>query len=153
MQSHEALKLAIGPKATEYAKRLGLSSSTVYKWTEPSADYTDSGAFNPLDRVEVIVETALALTQSQAMAFAPIYYLTERFNLAVFPLPKLTPSSELTSNLLQTIEEFSDLTHEASAALADGRVTKKEARSIEKEGMELIRQVVAFIHKAKESVK
>jgi len=51
MESHEALKLAVGTDAVKMAKRLGRSSSLVHKWCEPSTDFSDSGALNPLDRL------------------------------------------------------------------------------------------------------
>lgn len=62
MKSYEAIGRAIGHQATEFAKRLGLSTSMIYKWTEPCNDYSTSGALNPVDRLETVIETALRIT-------------------------------------------------------------------------------------------
>lgn len=154
MKSFEAFQESIGRDTVEHAKRLRLSLSAVSKWKEPSEDYTDSGSLNPLDRVETVIETALALGRRREASLAPIYFLAERFNLIIIALPKPGCAlSDLTANLLKTIEEFGDLTREAGQALADGEIRKEEARRIEKEGNELIRRTAEFIARAKEMAK
>ena len=153
MQSHEAIHKAIKGKTVEFAKRLGLSSTLVNKWQEPTADWSDSGAFNPVDRTETIIEKALEEGRSPDEAFAPIYYLTERFGLVAIPLPVCHCLEDLSRELMEAIKEFGHLAAEASDAMTDGRISKDEAARIEEEGNDLLRHVSAFMAKAKEAVR
>ncbi len=154
MQSHEAIQTAIGGKTVEHAKALHLSSSAVHKWQEPSTDFTDSGSLNPLDRVETIIQTSLNLDSSIDKAIAPVQYLAERFGLIVLSLPKIPDCHEqLTADLLKMIAEFGDLTRETGLALAQQRMTKKEARQIDEDCWILIRQIAVFLHHVAEAAK
>lgn len=154
MKSFEALEIAVNKKTAEFAKRLRLSTSLVHKWTEPSTDFTDSGALNPLDRVEHIIETSLALGNLHSDAYAPLQYLTERFGLIILNLPKSDHSPEtIQKELLETISDFGELAEESGRALQDGRLNAREALKIEKEAWELIRQTAAFMQIVKESCK
>jgi len=154
MQSHEALQRAINRKTKEHAKRLGLSWPTVNKWQEPSEDFSDSGSLNPLDRIERIIETALIMGEPLDNAYAPLHYLDERFGRVCVDVVKLTqPSGSLSMELLKTIEEFGELASSSSAALQDGRLSRKEAKQIINEGSELIRQVATFLQMVKEKAR
>jgi hypothetical protein len=145
MKSYEALNNAIGKNTKEHAKALHVSSALVYKWQEPSTDFEDSGAYNPLDRLETIIQSALNLGASPDDAFSPVYYLAEQFNLVVVPMPdEAGDISTLSQELLKTVAEFGDLTKEAAGAMADGKITPHEFCVIEREAWELIRQVAAF---------
>ena len=66
MESHEVLKKAmdnLGVKSV--ASKLNLSTSLVYKWCQPSESPNDSGAENPLDRLDRICQRSHYLyTQS-----------------------------------------------------------------------------------------
>jgi hypothetical protein len=86
MKSHEALQKAINGKTVEHAKRLGKSTVLINKWQEPHTDFTDSGAYNPLDRIEAIVEESIRQGVPLANALAPIYWLNDRFNLICLPV-------------------------------------------------------------------
>ena len=56
MQSHELLKEVLKKtSAKQIAGEMGLSLSLIYKWAEPPAEATGSGANNPLDRLAQIV--------------------------------------------------------------------------------------------------
>lgn len=146
MKSYEAIGKLVREKAVEFAKRMGLSSRRIYQLMEPSADFTDSGTANPLDRLETMMEIGLALGHPREDVFSPIQYLAERFGLIVLPAP--TPAIKietLQEELLKTIAEFSDLTKAASQAMTDGQITRKESKNIKKEGWELIRQTAAFM--------
>ncbi|NOZ67973.1 MAG: hypothetical protein GXP46_01690 [Deferribacteres bacterium] len=146
MTSYDALNKAIGGKTREHAKALGLSTALLYKWQEPSTDWTDSGSYNPLDRIETIIETALKLGQGRNDAFAPLHYLARRFNQILIPAPSsATCLKELQQALMKTIKEFSDLARASAAALEDGRLDPREAEQIKKEGWELIEQASAFV--------
>lgn len=152
MQTHEAIQAAINGKTVDHARKLGLSLSMLSKWQEPSIDYTDSGAHNPLDRIETIIETSLALCNGPERALAPIHYLAERFNLIIIQAPPPGKElSELHQELAKLTREFGDVLSVSGAAFSDGDVSKKEARRIDKEGHELLRAVMSFLAKVKES--
>lgn len=153
MNSYEALAKTINRHTVRIARRLRLSTNMVNKWQEPSTDFTDSGALNPLDRIEEIIDEALKLNPQDA--FTPIYWLAEQFNLIVISAPDSpTGISELTEELLKTINEFSDLTKASSMALSadspgGNKITRDEAEKINQEGQEVIRQVAAFLKTVK----
>ena len=152
MRSHEALQRAIHGRTVEHARKLGLSTVLISKWQEPHTDFTDSGAYNPLDRIETVIETSLSLGNPQADAFAPIQYLSERFGLIMIAVPKASAGKEeVSKELLQTVKEFGELASVSSEALQDGKISSREIAHIEKEAWELIRQTAAFIQKVKES--
>jgi hypothetical protein len=152
MKSFEAIQRAIQGKTVEHAKRLGKSTSLINKWQEPSNDYTDSGAYNPLDRIEAIVDTAMALGVSRDEALAPVYWLNHRFGLVAFTLPHGSGNA-INTELITTIKEFSDLIQTTSTALQDGRISRPEATEIVKEGEEALRAIGALIGMVKESAK
>ncbi|HAK89888.1 MAG TPA: hypothetical protein DCP24_12675 [Nitrospiraceae bacterium] len=154
MRSYEAIQRAINGKTIEHAKALGISSSLVTKWQEPHLDFTDSGSYNPLDRIESIIEKSLSLGNPPERAYAPIKYLEERFGIIGIALPEQLPGmNEISHELLETVREFGQLAEAASKALRDGRITKPEYAKIKKEGWDLIRQVAEFLHKASEAVR
>lgn len=154
MKSYEAIEAAVNGKTNEHAKALRRSSSLVHKWTEPSADYSDSGSLSPLDRIETIIQTSLNLGTHPDSAHAPIQYLEERFGRIGIPVPQSLPCTKMLSQeLIKTITDFADLTRAASVALEDGLIKKREAADIGREGWELVRQVVAFIEAAKRAAK
>ncbi len=146
MESYEALAQAINRDTIKHAKALRLSLSMVNKWQEPSSDYTDSGALNPLDRIETVIDTALKCDVPKGKAHAPIRYLAHRFGLEVVPVPKSSTSvSELHQQLLRTIKEFGDLAAVSSDALEDQQLSRKERKDITKEGWEVVEATVRYI--------
>ena len=153
MKSHEAIQKAINGKTVEHAKRLGKSISLLSKWQEPNTDYTDSGAYNPLDRIEAIVETALRFGEPKENAFSPIYYLNQKFNLIAIQVPEKSSETEISKGLLKTVKEFGELAAEAAKALEDGTLSPQEFKRIDKEGWDAIKEIASFLHKAKESVR
>ena len=155
MHSHEALQRAIHGSTVQFAKRLGLSTSLVNKWQEPTNDWTDSGVYNPLDRIEAVVEMALSQGRDEKDALAPIHYLARRFGLISIKIPEYNKNDlgDLTHELMDTITEFGQLTEATSAAIADGRISCNEAKRIEKEAWELIHQVTVFMARVREAVR
>lgn len=154
MKSYEAIEKAVARKTVEHAKRLRKSTILVNKWMEPSTDFTDSGTLNPIDRIETIIETSLALGGTPEDAFAPIQYLAERFGLIVIPVPEATGQLEdVSQEMLKVCREFGHLTQETAKDLLDGKLSKKEAARIDKEAWELIRQVAAFIEEVNATAK
>ncbi len=153
MKSHEALHTAIDKDTAEVAKALHLSIPMVSKWKEPTSDWTDSGALNPLDRIEAIIAKALQLGRPVEAAMAPIYYLTQQFSHIAIPLPKCDNLKDLSDELMEAIKEFGHLASVAAEAMADGRISKNEFAAIEEEGTHLIRHAAAFIEKTREAIR
>jgi hypothetical protein len=144
MESYEALQKAIAGRTMEHAKRLGKSTSLLTKWQEPHTDFTDSGAYNPLDRIEAIVDTAIQLGVPRESALAPVHWVNHRFGLVCFDMPD-TKSGTVSKQLLVTIKEFSDVVQETSKALLNNRIDKGERATIITEGQEAIRAIGALI--------
>ncbi len=152
MQSYESLKRSIAGKTVEHARRLGLSTGLLNKWQEPSADPSDSGAYNPLDRIETIIQTALDLGIDRDAALSPIYYLNVRFGVNA-PPDEAETIDDLSLELVATIREMGHLTTVASEALAEREITRRHVAKIEEEGNHLIRRVSAFMKKAKDATR
>lgn len=152
MKSHEAIQRAIAGRTVEHAKRLGKSTVLLHKWQEPSTDYSDSGMYNPLDRIEAIVDEALILGIDREDALAPVYWLNHRFGLVCFDLPD-AKGGAIANELLTTIKEFADLAQATSEALLDKQVTRMEAGRIISEGEQALRAIGALIGAVKEIVK
>ncbi len=152
MESHEALKDAIGPHIRDVAKRLRRSPSLVYKWTEPAESPDDSGAHNPLDTLDEIIDEAKRRGRGEH-ALAPVYWLNHEHGLVCFKLPKVHTNDAVNRELLTSIKEFSDLAQAAAEALGDGRVSAPELKRIEREGQEALRAISTLMQVAKESVR
>ncbi len=152
MESYEAISRAIGKEAVAHARRLRLSTRLIYKWMEPSADFTSSGAYNPLDRVEEIIAGALRLGKPQEDAFALIYFLAYRFGGVYLPCP---PSNcdlgALSKQLVKCIQEFSECAAETAKALDDDFLSPVERKRIIKEGHDAVAAITQLIRMAKEA--
>lgn len=146
MHSHAAIQAAVNGKSLFHAKRLGVSLSLVSKWQEPSTDFTDSGAYNPLDRLETIIETSLSLGNGPERAYAPAYYLAQRFGMIIIQAPapgKTLP--ELHRELSRLTREFGDVLSASGAAFADGAVSRREAIEIRDKGLKMQRELATFM--------
>ena len=129
MRSHEVLREAadsIGVKAL--AAKLRLSPALVYKWCQP-ADPNDpdaSGARNPLDRLQEVVE-ATASTKV-------VNWLCHEAGGFFAPNPNVKPETidtELLMHTQQLVEEFSRLLSTVTRSIEDdGRIDSAEADRI-----------------------
>ena len=145
MESHEAMRLAVGTDALKVAKRLGRSSSLISKWCEPSTDFTDSGALNPLDRLEMVIEVALNQERKPVEAFAPIYYLAHRFGgLFLPPVQHQVNTLEYSKQLCRVVKEAGEAFSAAAEALEDDILSNNERRKISKELHEALAEMAAF---------
>ncbi len=154
MKSHEAIKRCTGNFVDEIAKRLRLAKVTLYKWMEPTADYTDSGALNPLDRIEIMMESSLSLGNNPKDALTPLNYLGQRFKQIIIPLQPCTcESNEIMKEFIKVSRDFGHLAEEVQKSLEDGVITKQEASKIIREGWHLIGQTGTLLEKAKEFTK
>lgn len=134
MESHQAMRMAVGENATAIAKRIGRSANLVSRWTLPTADYSDSGAYSDLDRLEALIDESLRLGTSKARALAPLHYLARTFRCLVIPLPEEgCQTVDYTRQLCRTIKEVSEAFSIAAQALEDDRITPGERRDVLRE--------------------
>jgi hypothetical protein len=146
MESWEAIERAIQRFTTQHARKLGLSNSMVNKWQEPTTDFTDSGAYNPLDRIVTIMETALTLRLARQDALTPLRWLANQFDCVVIPTPSVNRNfSDIQSQLCKTIKEFGELAAAASSAFTDGKLNKTERKNILSEGWQMIEAATTFL--------
>ncbi len=133
MESHEAMRLMVGGNAREMAKRIGRSVSLVQKWCEPSADFSDCGAYNPLDRIHAMLEEAKRLNKTPLEIYAPLRYLTEGHGVFI-PLPQESCSIEqITIQTAKVIKEVGEALTAAGTALADQNLSPNERRLMMRE--------------------
>lgn len=127
MKSHEVLRDVFkdsSPK--QIADVTGLSLSMIYKWSE-SAEGTGSGATNPLDRIERILQA----TDDPRI----VEWICERAGgffirnpEANWPHPEsLIPATN------QILQDFADLLAVIAHAAADNHISKDEAKRIRRE--------------------
>ena len=155
MESWEALGKCVGRDTVKHAKALGRSTALINKWTEPSTDFSDSGALNPVDRIETMIETALSLGNvSRHDALAPLQYLALRFGCTLIDLPPSLPHlKDLTDKINQASKEFGHFISANCEALEDGRITPDERTTIDSEGMHLMQAVGSVLKLVEEACK
>ncbi len=152
-KSYEALEETIRRNTEKVAEALHQSPSLVRKWKEPprtDEDFTQSGARNPLDRLEIIIHTIEKIDPERA--YTPIKWLCARFGF--FPPVKM-PSvgdnqKELVKSILEWTKEFGETSTAISRALEDGRVSKEEYKKIWREFTEDIEAGLSLLLRLKE---
>ncbi len=103
-------------------------------------------------RDEIVVETALRQGRSQQDAYAPIYYLSSKFDgLFLPPVPRTIETSDYSKQLCRTIKESGEAFVAAAAALEDDNLTPNERRKILKETYEALAELSAFARMIEES--
>lgn len=139
MESHEVLREVYRKvSAKQIAADLGLSLSLIYKWAEPSDEH-GSGAVNPLDRLETLLDS----TQDRRIVQwicerAGGYYI--RNPKTVWPHPHhLIPATN------EIVQEFADLLSVIATAANDSQISPKEAKSIRSRWEELKTVTEGFV--------
>lgn len=151
MKTYEVLKKTMQGDYIEHAKVLHLSTSTLHKWTEPTVDFSDSGALNPLDRVETIIATSQALGHSPESCFAPIQYLATRFGGVYIPsIPTHNSLSELSQHVFASLKGFSELMQQVGSATSPtsesgAKISPNERKSIHNAGFEAVQLITALL--------
>ena len=141
MNSHEVIKKSISDLGVKsVASDLGLSTSLIYKWCQPSDSLDASGADNPLDRLARIHE----LTGDAG----PIAWLCQKAD--GFFVPNAPPQTIDTIPLLhmtrRIVREFSDLLDVLTESIEnDGRIDLGEAEKIRVEWEELKSSAESFV--------
>ncbi len=124
MQSHELLRSVYdtgNPK--QIAADLSLSLSLIYKWAEPTTE-TGSGATNPLDRIDALVQSSKddRIVQWICQRAGGFFIRNPK---AVWPHPPdLIPATN------QVVQEFADLLAVVASAAADNQISPSESKTI-----------------------
>jgi hypothetical protein len=125
MRSYEAIGLCIGRDADLMADVLGRKAITLRRWKQ---DPLQSGATNPVDSLEKLMQTALDVGRPRSEALAPLAYL-ER----LFSGPRVETNASVHSSFADLQRETSHLTAEYSAAVRDGFISPDEARRMRRQ--------------------
>jgi hypothetical protein len=153
METYLSLKKCINGNTVGTAKELGLKTITVNKWQEPHTDFTDSGSYNPLDRINTIIHHSVREKNPPDIAYAPLYCLADEHKHICFPVPEFSCEKGLSRELHESIKEFGRLIASATEAMEDNRISRSEAMDIEEKGQHLVRHIMAFIQQTKEAIR
>lgn len=141
MQSHELLREVFQKhSAKQVAADLGLSLSMIYKWAEPPELGTGSGAANPLDRIDALLQATgdLRIVQWICQRAGGFFIHNARKKN---PHPDfLIPATN------EIIQEFADLLAVVASAAGDNDITKAEAKKIRARWEELKVATEGFVH-------
>lgn len=117
------------------AKALGVSTSMLYKWREPSA--LGSGHPNPLERTARLIEA----TGDQRI----IDWLAQRAGGHFTPAESDTHSPELSKAANALVREFGLLIAEVVDAIRDERVTPDETQRLREKWDDLRKRAESFV--------
>ena len=140
MKSHEVLRQVFEKcNVKQVASDLGLSMSLIYKWAEPQ-EQTGSGAANPLDRVEALMNC----TNDPRI----VQWLCERAGGFFIQNPKKHwPHPEfLVPATNQIVQEFADMLAAIAMAAGDNHISPAEAKNIRARWEELKGVTECFVH-------
>ena len=137
MQSHELLREVFEKKAAkEISADLDLSTSMVYKWSQPAAK--EGGIDNPLDRIEALIQS----TGDQRI----VQWICQRAGGFFILNPKNAPHPAfLIPATNQIVQEFADLLAVIATAAADNKITSPEAEQIRARWEELKSATEGFV--------
>jgi hypothetical protein len=122
---------------------MGLSLSLIYKWAEPPADDSGSGANNPLDRIEQLLRT----THDHRVA----QWVCERAGGFFITNPDAKPHPfSLIPATNDIVQEFADMLQVIALAAADQKVTMDEAKNIRARWEELKSVTEGFVRSAEQ---
>ena len=137
MQSHELLREIFEKKsAKEVSADLSLSTSMIYKWTQPPEE--GSGVGNPLDRIEALFQS----TGDHRL----VQWICQRAGGFFILNPKNAPHPHfLIPATNQIVQEFADLLQVIAAAAADNQITTTESKQIRARWEELKTVTEGFV--------
>lgn len=140
MHSHELLREVLKKaSAKQVAADLGLSLSMIYKWAEPSDGETSSGATNPLDRIDQLIQT----TDDERL----LQWVCERAGGFFIRNPdgEWPHPNELMPATNSIVQEFADLLAVIAMAAGDGHISKEESKKIRKRWEQLKSVTEGFV--------
>lgn len=156
MQDWEAIQSCINGNTKEVARELGYRGdnySLLHKWQEPYGGPNDSGVRNPLGTLKKIMLFALRNDTPEGKALAPMYWFCQSFNHVAVPVGSTDMGvKELTEEFLRLQKESADVTKQFVEKIADGQVSPGEAKAMEKEIWELVRQALLLNATIQEAV-
>jgi hypothetical protein len=141
MNSHEVLKQSVsGLGVKSVASDLGLSTSLIYKWCQPSDSDDASGADNPLDR--------LARMHELTGDAGPVRWLCQKADGYFVPNAPLQEADAipLLHMTRRIVREFSDLLDVLTESIEnDGKIDLGEAEKIRIEWEQLKSSAESFV--------
>jgi hypothetical protein len=142
MQSHELLREVFEKKKhKEVAADLELSTSMIYKWSEPNT--AGSGTGNPLDRIEALIHS----TGDHRL----VHWICQRAGGFFILNPQHAPHPAfLIPATNQIVQEFADLLAVIANAGADNEVSTAEAKQIRARWEELKTATEGFVEGCEE---
>jgi hypothetical protein len=121
----------VGGHYEEIARAIHRSANLVYRWTLPTADYSEAGAFNDLDRLRSGMREALDLGVSPVDALAPVHFLALSFGgLFLPPVPHACQLNDISRQLARAMAKVGEAFAVAAKALEDDELTPNERREI-----------------------
>jgi hypothetical protein len=140
MKSYELLREVLQTtSAKQVSADLGLSLSLIYKWAETPNEELGTGALNPLDRVDQLIQS----TKDPRV----IHWLCQRAGGFFVRNPKthhahpdfLIPATN------QIVQEFADLLAVIASAAGDNHIDPTESKTIRKRWEELKAVTETFV--------
>ena len=141
MHSHEVIKKSVSDLGVKsVASDLGLSTSLIYKWCQPTDCEDSSGADNPLDRLARVYElTGDAGPISWLCQKADGFFVPNAPNQNIDAIPLLHMTRRI-------VREFSDLLDVLTESIEnDGKIDLDEAEKIRVEWEELKSSAESFV--------
>ncbi len=138
MESHELLREVFDRKTPkEISADLDLSTSMIYKWTQPRAG-EGSGIENPLDRIEALYQS----TGDHRL----VQWICQRAGGFFIRNPRNAPHPHfLIPATNQIVQDFADLLQVIAAAAADNQITAAESKQIRARWEELKTVTEGFV--------
>jgi hypothetical protein len=140
MKSHELLREVLKTtSAKQVAADMGLSLSLIYKWAETPNEDLGTGAANPLDRVDQLIQS----TQDPRV----IHWICQRAGGFYVKNPKTHHSHPdyLIPATNQIVQEFADLLAVIANAAGDNHIDVGEAKTIRKRWEDLKMVTETFV--------
>lgn len=146
MESWQAWRITTGRFSNEIAKRLGRSVNLIGKWGRPCEDYSETGAYNPSDRLIGAVEEVLRQGHPQKDAFAVIYQITSHFDgIFLPPVPRTINTHEITKQIAVSMREAAEAFAKAAEAIEDDEISPNERRAFLREAYEAIESLTLLV--------
>jgi hypothetical protein len=148
MNSHEVMKKSVSDLGVKsVASELGLSTSLIYKWCQPTDTEDASGADNPLDRLARVYDlTGDTGPVSWLCRHAGGYFVPNAPPEKVEAIPLLHMTHRI-------VREFSDLLDVLTESIEnDGKIDLQEAEKIRIEWEELKSSAESFVSACEKGV-